>query len=182
MSRQEAVISSLDPATLDCILNFTKVEKLELMGAICESIPELAHIPLTEAQKLDLDRRLKECERSPHEGISWEELEAKLDAMLDTNEVEADPDSAEDSSPQIVEIDQTLLAQVVELTVPEKLELIGLIEESIEAFGEPFRLTPGQEEELSRRIEDHEANPGEGITWPELKAKLKARRQPSRNS
>jgi putative addiction module component (TIGR02574 family) len=59
------------------------------------------------------------------------------------------------------------------LPIPERLELLADLWDSIAADSSELQLTPSQAEELDRRLAAHEAAPAEGVSWPELKAELK---------
>ena len=62
--------------------DFTKLsiaERIQLAEDLWDSIPpEGADLPLTEAQKAELDRRLADLEHDPHAGESWEVVRARL--------------------------------------------------------------------------------------------------------
>ena len=60
------------------------------------------------------------------------------------------------------------IAEILKLSVDERLELIEQIWDTIGA--DP--LTEDDLQELDRRLADAEANPGVGRAWPELKAAL----------
>lgn len=65
-------------AIMTDILQMTPAERLELIGEIWDSLSSSPEsIPLTEAQKAELDRRL-EAHRLNPETISWEEAKARL--------------------------------------------------------------------------------------------------------
>jgi putative addiction module component (TIGR02574 family) len=54
-------------------------ERLLLVEEIWDSIPDTAEeLPLTEEQKLDLQRRVAAYEANPKAGSSWEEVKARL--------------------------------------------------------------------------------------------------------
>jgi putative addiction module component (TIGR02574 family) len=59
------------------------------------------------------------------------------------------------------------------LPIPERLELLADLWDSIAADASELQLTPSQAEELDRRLAAHEAAPSEGVSWPELRAELK---------
>lgn len=66
---------------LDELLKLPVPERIELAMALWDSIaePELQdQLPLTEAQKVELDRRLAEHDRDPSRGIPWEEVQRRL--------------------------------------------------------------------------------------------------------
>lgn len=68
-----------------------------------------------------------------------------------------------------------LLEQAMKLPVVERRKLADDIYESIDLSTEAFRLTPEQEAELARRIEDYEKNPGGGRIWEEIRDAALAR-------
>lgn len=57
-------------------------ERILLAEDLWDSIPEAADIPLTEAQKAELDRRLEDLERDPDAGEPWEVVRARLYGRL----------------------------------------------------------------------------------------------------
>jgi len=68
-----------------------------------------------------------------------------------------------------------LLEQALRLSIAERQKLADDLYESIESSPEPFRLTPEQEAELTRRIEDYKKNPGGGRSWEEIRDAALAR-------
>ena len=58
------------------------------------------------------------------------------------------------------------------LTVPERLELVESLWESIAADADQLLLTDRQAAELDHRLAVHDANPGEGVSWNELRDRL----------
>jgi len=62
-------------------------ERIQLAEDLWDSIPpEGADIPLTEAQKAELDRRLDDLERDPDAGEPWEVVRARLRERLKRGE------------------------------------------------------------------------------------------------
>ena len=57
-------------------------ERIQLAEDLWDSIPEAAEIPLTEAQKAELDRRLEDLERDPDAGEPWEVVRGRLYGRL----------------------------------------------------------------------------------------------------
>ncbi len=54
-------------------------ERILLVEELWDSIADDAEqLPLTEAQKKDLERRLEAYEKNPKAGSSWEEVKARL--------------------------------------------------------------------------------------------------------
>lgn len=68
------------------------------------------------------------------------------------------------------------LSEILQLSIPERIQLAEDIWDSIAAFPEAIPLTPPQQAELDRRLQAYAQNPDEGIAWDELKDKL---RQPA---
>jgi putative addiction module component (TIGR02574 family) len=61
------------------ILQLSVTERLQLVQDIWDSIaaqPE--NVPVTQAQRNELDRRLKALEQEPEAGSSWEEVRARI--------------------------------------------------------------------------------------------------------
>ncbi len=61
------------------ILQMSVAERIQLAEDIWDSIaasPEA--VPITDAQKQELDRRLLAYDQDPNEGISWDELKEKM--------------------------------------------------------------------------------------------------------
>lgn len=53
-------------------------EQIELVEALWDSIVERNAVPsLTEAQQIELDRRLADHEANPDDVVSWEEVKAE---------------------------------------------------------------------------------------------------------
>jgi putative addiction module component (TIGR02574 family) len=64
---------------LSDILQLTIAERIQLAEDIWDSVAAFPEsVPLTEAQKEELDRRLQAYSRDPNEGISWDELKENL--------------------------------------------------------------------------------------------------------
>lgn len=58
-------------------------ERLRLIEQLWESLSEApAAVPLTDAQREELDRRLDDLERSGAEGIPWEEVLQQIRSRL----------------------------------------------------------------------------------------------------
>jgi len=72
-------IMPLMSTELSDILQMSVAERIQLVEDIWDSIaasPEL--LPVTEAQREELDRRLHAHDQNPGEGISWDELIEKV--------------------------------------------------------------------------------------------------------
>ena len=64
------------------------------------------------------------------------------------------------------------LEELLRLPVPEKIEAINALWDSIDVQRQEFGLTDDERTELDRRLDDAEQNPGVGCTWEELKNRL----------
>jgi putative addiction module component (TIGR02574 family) len=67
----------------------------------------------------------------------------------------------------------TQLSEILQLTIAERIQLAEDIWDSVAAFPEAIPLTDAQKEELDRRLQAYAGNPNEGISWDELKDKLR---------
>ncbi len=64
------------------------------------------------------------------------------------------------------------ISDILRLSVAERIQIVEDIWDSIAAESDALVLTPEHREELDRRLADHEANPGAGRSWSEVKARL----------
>ena len=65
--------------SLSEVLNLPLEERLRLVESIWDSIAQFPEaLELTEAQRLELDRRLESYEADPNAGVPWVELKAQL--------------------------------------------------------------------------------------------------------
>ena len=62
---------------LNQIGNLSAAEKMELLDAVWESL-EADALPLTEAQRAELDKRIARHEQDPSDVLSWEQVRAGL--------------------------------------------------------------------------------------------------------
>ena len=67
----------------------------------------------------------------------------------------------------------TQLSEILQLTIAERIQLAEDIWDSVAAFPEAIPLTEAQKEELDRRLQAYAQNPSEGVSWDELKDKLR---------
>ena len=67
-----------------------------------------------------------------------------------------------------------LVAELLELTPAERLDLIGDLWDSIDANDLP-PLSEEQIEEMERRLAEHRANPEAALSWEEVRAELRSR-------
>ncbi len=61
------------------------------------------------------------------------------------------------------------LADVLELSVSERIQLVEDIGDSLASHPESISLTEAQRVELDRRLEDYHLRPDEGTSWETLK-------------
>ena len=65
------------------IANLPAEERLKLLDFIWDSLSnDTSEIPLTQAQRLELDSRLAEAERNPQNESTWDEVQARIRAKL----------------------------------------------------------------------------------------------------
>lgn len=67
----------------------------------------------------------------------------------------------------------TQFSEILQLSVAERIQLVEDIWDSIANVPEAISLTEEQEAELERRLEAYQANRAEGISWNDLKEKLR---------
>jgi putative addiction module component (TIGR02574 family) len=68
---------------LDEVLRLPLPERLRLVEALWDSIAaDSAALPLTDAQRAELDRRLAEHEANPDDVVSWEDIKASITDRL----------------------------------------------------------------------------------------------------
>ena len=65
-----------------------------------------------------------------------------------------------------------LLEAVKSLPLPDRLELLDVVWETIAAEGYEPPLSETQSIELQRRLEEHRQNPAAGIPWETVRAEL----------
>jgi putative addiction module component (TIGR02574 family) len=67
------------------------------------------------------------------------------------------------------------LAEIKALSIEDRINLVQEIWDSISAEVEQLELTEVQKQELSRRLNDHKANPSLVISWEEVRNRALAR-------
>lgn len=67
------------------------------------------------------------------------------------------------------------LKEITALSIEDRIHLVQAIWDSVAAEQTYVDLTEAQQQEIDRRIADHEANPDNVLTWEEIKASLKKR-------
>ena len=68
---------------------------------------------------------------------------------------------------------QQTLSELTSLPVSDRLRIVESLWNSIES--EPVTVSPEQREEIRRRVEAHERNPDELLTWEEVLGQLRDR-------
>ena len=63
-------------------------------------------------------------------------------------------------------------AEALQLSVPERIQLVEEIWDTIASVPEPIALTPAQREELDRRLEDYRQNQTTGSPWDEVRERI----------
>ncbi len=66
-------------------------------------------------------------------------------------------------------------ADLLELSVQERINLVGEIWDSIAAVPEQVELSPEIRELLKQRLAEHREHPNSGSPWAEVKARILAR-------
>ena len=64
------------------------------------------------------------------------------------------------------------IANILRLTVAERLEIVEEIWDSIARDPSAFELTAEQREDLDRRMAEAEADPDGGVPWEEVRERL----------
>jgi len=67
----------------------------------------------------------------------------------------------------------TAIDELTKLPLPQRLEIVERLWDSIAADPERLPVTAKQAEELDRRLAAHESNPGEGVAWEEIRERLR---------
>lgn len=65
-----------------------------------------------------------------------------------------------------------LLDEILELSVPERIQLVQDIWDSIAQIPDTLELNEEQKKELRTRLAHYRAHPEAGIAWEELKQKI----------
>jgi putative addiction module component (TIGR02574 family) len=68
----------MESLTHDELVRLTPPERLALISQLWDSLED-DHLPLTAAQRAELDRRLGSLEQDRRKGITWEALKAELE-------------------------------------------------------------------------------------------------------
>lgn len=71
-------------------------------------------------------------------------------------------------------MNQISVADILELPVQERIQLVEVIWESIAAFPQAIEVSPELKTELQERLADFERNPEAGYSWGQVKAHVKS--------
>lgn len=66
-----------------------------------------------------------------------------------------------------------LQEKVLGLSVPERIQLLEDLWDSIALYPSQLELTGGQARELDRRLQEHRKNPDKGRSWDQVKKRMK---------
>jgi putative addiction module component (TIGR02574 family) len=66
-----------------------------------------------------------------------------------------------------------MLADIENLSVSERIQLVEDIWDTIAMTPVELPVTQSQREELDRRMQAYQQHPQEGVSWPEVQAKIK---------
>lgn len=69
-----------------------------------------------------------------------------------------------------------ILEEALKLPIPERIKLVDDIWDSINSSPGAVEITPEQQAELARRLEDYETNPDGNFSWEEVKAEALSRK------
>ena len=67
----------------------------------------------------------------------------------------------------------TELSDILQMSVAERIQLVEDIWDSIASSPESIPVTDAQKEELDRRLQAHAQKPGGGVSWDELKERVR---------
>jgi putative addiction module component (TIGR02574 family) len=65
-----------------------------------------------------------------------------------------------------------LLEEILDLSVPERIQLVQDIWDSVHEIPQTLELDESQKEELRARLAHYRAHPETGISWEDLKQKI----------
>jgi putative addiction module component (TIGR02574 family) len=68
----------------------------------------------------------------------------------------------------------TQLSEIAKLSLSERIQLVEDIWDTIAAESERVPISAEQRAMLDERLDDQEANPGVGLPWPEVRARVLA--------
>ncbi len=71
-------------------------------------------------------------------------------------------------------MNNTSITDLLRLSVPERLQLMEDIWDSITAIPDAIPLTDEQKRELDRRLVEYKLQPGTGIPWDKVKEKIQS--------
>jgi putative addiction module component (TIGR02574 family) len=66
------------------------------------------------------------------------------------------------------------LSDIISLSIPERLQLVEEIWDSLTAIPEAIPLTEYQKKELDRRLVEYKLHPEAGVPWDKVKEKIQS--------
>ncbi len=71
---------------------------------------------------------------------------------------------------------ETAFEEIKKLSLSDRISLVGEIWESIFAEQEKLDVTDEQRKKLDRRLESYYSSPDDGISWEEIKERIKPKK------
>ena len=68
-----------------------------------------------------------------------------------------------------------MMKDILKLSVPERILIVEAIWDSISENDEELEVSSETKQLLDERLKEHKANPDEGSSWDDVKAKIKSR-------
>lgn len=68
----------IDESLLAKVASLSPADRLELIGAVCDTLPS-NDLPITDAERALLDARLADMEANPDDQTPWPEVKARLE-------------------------------------------------------------------------------------------------------
>ncbi len=72
----------MDNVSIDDLLKLSVAERIQLAEDLWDSVAEPEALPLTDAQKTEVEHRLAEHVRDPDSAIPWEEVRGRLQLKI----------------------------------------------------------------------------------------------------
>lgn len=71
----------IDTSLISQVKTLSPADRLELIGAVWETLPS-TDVPVTEAEKKLLDARLADLEKNPEDQSLWSDVQARLRRLI----------------------------------------------------------------------------------------------------
>lgn len=79
MCERTGSLRRMDNVSIENLLKLSVAERIQLAEDLWDSVAaEPEALPLTDAQKTEIENRLTEHDRNPESAISWEEVRGRL--------------------------------------------------------------------------------------------------------